>query len=131
MATAPYDVLITAINAANTRMAGDVNTLQPIGGQILKFSNAYSQQLANTAWRRFQQLLVAHGEVRLRIPNFIIPNLPPVNNADVALQVTLSWSGYFDGINQFPAITLPQNLIRPLRLAERPFACVAKHSGVH
>ena len=120
MPSTPYDPLINVLNAVNTRLNGDVNTLLPIGGQILTNTNAKSQQFANDGWRKLQQFLASRGGARLRIPNFILYSLPPVNSPEAALQVALSWAGYSDGVNPFPAFALPQDLIMPLALAERP-----------
>lgn len=120
MPTAPYDSLITVINAVNIRLGADVNTLTSIGGQILGNTNAWSQQATNTAWRKMQQYLASQGYVRLTVPGFLIPNVPPVANEDTATQVTFDWTGYFDGVTLYPTLALPQDFIRPTAMAERP-----------
>ena len=57
MPTAPLDSVIVAINAANVRLNGNVETLQAIGGQIVGNTQAFSQQAVNSAWRKFQARL--------------------------------------------------------------------------
>lgn len=127
--TAPYDSLINVLNGVNSRLNGVVDTLTAIGGQILTNTSAKSQQFTNNGWRKLQQYLVSEGCVRLRVPNFIIRSLPPVNTPDTSLQVTLSWSGYSDGVNLLPAFALPQDLIKPLEMAERPSSGVAPNAA--
>lgn len=120
MANAPFDSAIVVLNIIRSRIGDDIDSLLPLGGQIAGNSQAYSQQLFNTGWRKQQQFLVSEGYQKLfPAGNFIIPNLPPVANADASLQVTLSWSGYNDGVTPYPSVVLPQNLIRPTKLAER------------
>ncbi len=120
MATSPYDSLTSVLYAVRARIGDDIDTLLPLGGQLASNGQYYSQQIVNNAWRKLQQFLVSNKYVRLVVPNFVIPSLPPVNSEDAAIQVSLSWSGYNDGVAPFPAFVLPQDLIRPLKLAERP-----------
>lgn len=120
MATSPYDPVYAVLNACRARIGDDLDSLLPLGGQLASNSQSYSQQLVNNAWRKLQQFLIANKYVRLIVPNFVISSLPPVNSEDAALQVSLSWTGYSDGLTTDPAIVLPQNLIMPLKLSERP-----------
>lgn len=120
MASAPYDTVNAVLYAVRARIGDDIDTLLPVGGQVATNSQAYSQQLVNSAWRVLQQFLDSNGFVRFTIPNFIIASLPPVNSLDTAIQVTLSWDGYNDGVTDFPSVVLPQNLIRPIEMSERP-----------
>lgn len=92
------------------------------GGQILTNSADFTPILVNLAYRRFQQFLISLGWVRFVTQNTIIPNVPPVANADTSLNVTLSWSGYNDGVTPHPSPVLPQDLLKPLHLAGRPTA---------
>jgi hypothetical protein len=66
-----------------------------------------------------QQELVSLGYDRFRTDNLIL-TLPAVNSEDTALQVTLDWTGYNDGVTLDPSVVLPQTLIKALKLAERP-----------
>lgn len=116
----PYDPVILVLNIVHERVGDDMDSLLPLGGQLAANSQATSQQMVNAAWRKLQQFLLSQGYVRLSIPNFIIPNLGPVFSEDAALQVTLDWTGYFDGNSLDATKALPQNFIRPMALAERP-----------
>lgn len=98
-------------------MINDV--LLSTGGQILTDDADFTPYLVNLAYRKFQQFLISLEWVRFVTQNDIIPSVPPVANEDTSLNVTLSWSGYNDGVTDFPAIVLPQDLIKPLHLAGR------------
>lgn len=89
------------------------------GGQTLTNDADFTPILVNLAYRKLQQFLISLEWVRFVTQNDIIPNIPPVANADTSLNVTLSWSGYNDGVNSFTAVVLPQNLLKPLHLAGR------------
>lgn len=120
MATSPYDQVINVLNAIRVRIGDDLDSLLPLGGQIATNSQSYSQQLVNNGWRKLQQYLVSQKYVRLVVPNFQVASLPPVASEDTALQVSLSWTGYSDGVTGYPLVVLPQDLIMPLKLSERP-----------
>ena len=89
------------------------------GGQILTDDADFTPILVNLAYRKLQQFLISLEWVRFVTQNAIIPSVPLVANEDTALNVTLSWSGYNDGVAAHPSIVLPQDLIRPLHLAGR------------
>lgn len=120
MATAPYDTVITAINAANTRLNGKVETLQPIGGQLVGNGNSFSQQVANDAWRKLQNRLADLRYSGLQQEQ-VFADVPQVSGTDPLLQVSIGYNGYFNGSNTVSTPALPQNLIRPYELTERTF----------
>lgn len=113
---APYplvsDILVDARVIAN-------DAIQTIGGNTLTDAADFTPYYVNRAWQKFQQDLLGFGYVRLRIPNLIL-TIPPVNSEDAQLEVFLNWYGYYDGVNVDSSIVLPQTLIKPLKLAERP-----------
>ena len=90
-----------------------------LGGQTYKDSAAFTPYYVNRGWQMLQQELLNMGYVRLMVEGFLILALPNVATLDSSVQVSLSWSGYNDGVTAYPAIVLPQNLIRPKKLAER------------
>ena len=120
MANAPYDSVYAAILIIKSRIGDDIDSLLPLGGQIGGNSQAYSQQIFNTGYRKLQQFLVSEGYEKLSTTHTLIAGLPPVNSPDASLQVTLSWTGYNDGVNTNTGFVLPQDLIRATKLAERP-----------
>ena len=89
------------------------------GGQILTDDADFTPFLVNLAYRKCQQFLISLEWARFVTQNDIIPSVPPVANEDTSLNVTLSWSGYNDGVTDYPSVVLPQDLIRPLHLAGR------------
>lgn len=114
---APYPSLAEILSAARVQVN---DAIQTIGGNTLTDDADFTPVYVNRAWQQLQQYLASLGYVRFRVPNLIIPNLPPVNNEDVALQVFINWYGYSDGVAVNVSFLLPQNLIRPLKLSERP-----------
>jgi hypothetical protein len=119
MATAPYPALADVMN--DSRIVVD-DCIINVGGQVLTNSADYVPILVNLAYRKLQQFLISLGWVRFVTQNTILPNVPQVANTDTSLNVTLSWSGYNDGVNQYSTPALPQDLLKPLHLAARPSA---------
>jgi hypothetical protein len=118
MSSAPLDIVMVAINAANTRLNGRVETLQAIGGQIIGNTQAFSQQVVNDAWRKMQNRLADMRYSGLQTETVFF-NVGPAGTIDPAAQAYISFAGYFDGSALQSAPVLPQNLIRPYFLTER------------
>ena len=119
MATPPYDTLFEIITAANTRLNGAVETLAPIGGQIVGNSNSFSQQVVNDAFRKMQNKLADLRYSGLQ-SDALLTNVPAAATTDPAAQCYIGYDGYFDGVTLHSAPVLPQNMIRPYELTERP-----------
>ena len=118
MATAPYPLLATIMNAARMRVN---DMLISTSGETLTDDAPFTPSMVNIAYREMQQQLVSLGYVTL-IDDVVLPALPPVSALDPSIEVYLSWTGYFDGATLHPSIVLPQNLIKPMPegLQERP-----------
>lgn len=116
MATAPYPNLSDICDQARLN-ANDL--IVSNGGQTLTNTAAFTPLYVNRGWQALQQYLLELGYRRFIVPNSVILSLPPAANEDTSLQVTLSWTGYNDGVTNYPAIVLPQSLIKPTKLAER------------
>lgn len=116
MPTAPYPLLSTVLNYARDQ-ANDA--IQAQGGNTLTNSADFTPDYVNRAWLMLQQELVSLGYEEFRTDNLQL-TLPAVASEDTSLQVTLDWSGYNDGVTLDAAVVLPQTLIKPLKLAERP-----------
>src|ERR1700676_632288 len=119
MPSAPYDSLTTVINAARVRLNDKVDTLAAIGGKILGNTQPFSQQVCNDAWRKLQQFLADLLYTGME-QEVIYTALPAAGSADPAVQAYFGYNQYFDGQNAWPAFALPQTLIRPYELWERP-----------
>lgn len=113
------DPVINAINAANTRLNGSVETLQAVGGQIIGNTQAFSQQVVNDAWRKLQNRLADMRYSGLQ-EETLFTAVPGAGSTDPSTQAYINFTGYFDGANKFGAPALPANLIRPYELTERP-----------
>jgi hypothetical protein len=118
MPSAPLDLVFSAITIANTRLNGKVETLQPIGGQVIGNTNAFSQQVVNSAWRKLQNKLADMRYAPLQIDTVFL-EVPPTGNLDPVAQAYMNFSNYYDGATLWDAPVLPQNLIRPWELTER------------
>lgn len=119
--SAPYDTVTTILNTARTRLNDDVDTLVPLGGQLLNNTDAFTQQMVNSAWRKLQQFLVSLGYIRLQKEVTLQLSALPVT--DPGVQTYISWTEYFNGQGA-PAVSpvLPQDLIEPLDAWERQSA---------
>lgn len=115
LALAPYDVLDTILNTARVRMN---DAIQQLGGDILQDSQPFTQQMANSAWRRLQQYLANLGYTRLT-DEVIISALPICPNPDPAAQCWLDWTGFYDGTQIWNNYALPAKCSFPLKLWDR------------
>lgn len=97
------------------------DAIASINGDILTDTQPFTQVMANAGWRTLQEFLANLGYTRSK-QEVILSAIPPVTSCDPAVQVSLSWSGYYNGsgYNVPPyAPALPQDMILPLRLWER------------
>ena len=115
----PYDSVIVAINAANTRLNGKVETLQAIGGQIVGNTNSFSQQVVNDAWRKMQNKLSDLRYSGLQ-QETVFTAVGATGSTDPMAQAYINYVNYFDGAVLQSSPVLPQNLIAPWELTERP-----------
>lgn len=114
----PFDIVMTAINGANTRLNGRVETLQAIGGQVLGNTDAFSNQLVNDAWRKLQNHLADRRYSGLQTES-VFQNVPQTGSTDPMVQSYIDYSGFFNGVTISGAPALPATLIRPYELTER------------
>lgn len=77
----------------------------------------------NSAIRDVYSDLRNVGDPELLLDNYILLNLPVINSAlnppNPAVQVSLSYYGYFDGLQYYPQWTLPAGCIRIEKVSER------------
>ena len=116
MPTAPYPSLSSVLDSLRV---GVNDSIVSLGGQTLTNTAAFTPVYVNRGWQMFQQELLNMGYVRLLVQGFTLLNLPNVANLDTATQVSLSWTGYNDGVTAYPSSALPQTLIKPTKLMER------------
>jgi hypothetical protein len=108
-----YDPVLVAIQRAQVRL----NVVNKMAGDYLTVSQEWTQQAAIGAWRKLQEALVG---LKLSSMNTeAIVTVPAAGTADPGIFVSLSWGGYNNGSTLNVGVSLPQNLVRPLRLWER------------
>lgn len=118
MAVAPYDFLETVLQAARIRLN---DAIAAIAGEVITDTAGFTIQTINNAWRRLQEFLAESNAPRLVNDSFILTGLPINTSNDPGLNAQLNWSGYTPvGAAQNAAFVLPQDMIFPLRLWERP-----------
>jgi hypothetical protein len=112
-----------ARSKVNDDKAGATGT--PGEGQILTNSSVTLQNFMNSAIRDTYRDTRIFGQPSLIADNYILFNLPPVNSplgvgvANPAVQVALQFTGYFDGLGNWPNLLLPANLLYPIEVWER------------
>lgn len=115
---APYDTVYTVMLAAKARLNDFINTMYPVGGQVLKNTQDFSHVMVNAAYRKLQEKLADLKYSGIEQETTFLA-VPQASNIDPLIQVYIDYSGYFDGLSVQPAPVLPQNLIRPYELWER------------
>lgn len=94
-------------------------------GRILTNKSVTLQNFMNSAIRDLYRDLRIMGDPALIKDNYIINGLPPLNSPsgvgvpNAEIQVSLSQSGYFDGLQLWPNYTLPSDMIMPLEMWQR------------
>jgi len=113
-----YDTVNVVLNMTRGRIDDELLTLQASSTQLLDNSQARTQQIFNTAWRKCQAFLAEKGYARL-IDETVIYSLPVVASTDPAVQCWLGWTGFYDGLNLNASLVLPAGLNHPLKIWER------------
>lgn len=93
-------------------------SLFPYSGNILGYTQANTQQMFNSAWRKFQDSLCDAGSKRFQ-QDIVIAGIPATTNFDPAVQNSISWFQCFDGDNYTTTPILPSDLVIPLWICER------------
>src|SRR5277367_2448871 len=117
----PYPSVERILNLArsivNDSFVGSTGT--PGEGRVLTDNAPFTLPYLNSAIRKMAQVLRNNGVSTVIKDNWIMTPLLPVVNIDPSVQTFLSWTGYFDGTNMWPAPYLPPDLIVPMELWER------------
>lgn len=115
MPSAPQDSLESVLTTARVRLN---DAIASIGGEILTDVQPFTLVMVNAGWRRLQQLLVDLGFAALKSRSILTP-VPASTNLDPGSLQAISWTGFDDATAVQSAPVLPQDLISPLKLAER------------
>jgi hypothetical protein len=94
--------------------------LRDTAGRILTNAAPFSVVYLNSAIRKTQRYFADNGLFNLVKDNVILPSITPAATNDPSVQVFISFTGYFDGVNMNAQPTLPADLLLPLALWERP-----------
>ncbi len=113
------DTVNSVLTAAATRLGDDVQTLQAVSGSLLDKGIYFTQQTVNSSWREMCEFLANIGFTALK-QEAIVSSLPISASQDPASTCWIDWSNCFDGNNLFDQPQLPQDLIIPLKVWERP-----------
>jgi len=122
-----YPSLETIANLVRTLVNDDKKgaTGTPGEGQILTDTSVTLQNLMNSAIRDTYRDVRISGQPTLIKDNYVLYALPEVNSplgvgvANPAVQTSLQFTGYFDGLLMWPNFTLPSDLLFPLEMWER------------
>jgi hypothetical protein len=113
------------INDTGNNTAGNGVGQMNQQGLIMPDSNPDLITFMSSAVRTLYSDLRNVGEPQLIIDNYNLIGLPPVNSVygpgspNPAVQVGLSYAGYFDGVQWYPQWTLPISTRRVLAVSER------------
>ena len=120
------DAMLLARSMVNDTFPGATST--PGEGQILTNTASVSPftiPFVNSAIRKVYRKLGNSGVATLIQDNYILTGLTPVNGplgvgiVDPAVQVAITYSGYFDGTSVNNALVLPANCLSVLKMWER------------
>jgi hypothetical protein len=105
----------------NDSFSGATNT--PGEGLIMTDLNPDLLTFLDSSLRELYSDLRNVGDPELILDNYILTGLPPVNSAltppNPAAQVSLGFTGFFDGVQVYSQWTLPSGMTTALRLWER------------
>lgn len=116
--TTPYDSADYILNIA--RALGN-DAIQTLAGSLLNDNQPYVPVFLNSGYRYLQRKLANAGVATFKKTIQLI-NVLPVGNLDPGIQTAISYTGYFDGVNNHLTPTLPADMCWPLRLKERQTA---------
>jgi hypothetical protein len=105
--------------------------LRDAAGRILTNTAPFALVYLNSAIRRVQRYFANNGLENFIKDNVILAGIKPVATTDPGVQVTISSTGYFDGINMNAQPVLPADLICPLRVSERQTGSGASYSPMN
>lgn len=138
-----YPSLEVIANLARSKVNDDKKGLTGTAGegQILTDQSVTLINFMNSAIRDTYRDCRIMGMKTLIKDNYILTGITPVNSVlgvgvmNPAVQVSIQFIGYFDGISFNPLITLPADMILPLEMWERqngtnnPFGLMSQSPG--
>jgi hypothetical protein len=113
--TTPYDNAEYVVQLM--RSLGN-DAAQTLAGNLLSDNQPYVVPILNSGYRHLQRKLVLRGYQTLK-KRTVLSQVLPLGVLDPGVQVAISYSGYFDGVNNHNSPTLPADLLMPMKLRER------------
>lgn len=111
----PYPTIDEVMDIARARVNDMMNDTE---GDLLSNEAPASQTYLTAAWKWYQARCDTAG-VQTFIRSIPIYGIPAMANCDVANECWITWSGCSDGVNQFDAPVLPQDMISPKSIWRR------------
>jgi len=127
------DVMNLARSIVNDMFPGINNT----NGRILTDDAPFTLPYINSAFKSLQRKLRVEGVTFPIKDNVILTNLTPIAAPDPTIQIAVTYSGYFDGVQNHATPMLPPDLIQPLEVAEQtlgtnlPFSVMTEPGSIH
>jgi hypothetical protein len=117
--TGPYDTAQYVLDLARVRCN---DAIQSLAGNLLSNEQPFTMTMLNAAYRHLQKVLTDSSYETL-IGQWDFPQIPPAFYiTDPGLEVYISWTGYYDGVEMHDNPVLPADMIGPLKMSERPSA---------
>jgi hypothetical protein len=112
--------MVTNLARAVVNDAFTSRTGVPGGGRILTDNAAFMIPFLNSAMAELQARLINNGVQSFKIDNVELTPIIPIVQPDPAVQVSLTYNGYFNGTKQYSTPQLPNDLLIPEFLWSRP-----------
>lgn len=112
----PYDTVGTVLQFARAYVADMEDS---IAGDLLANDQPYTPILLNSAWQRLQDDLIDNG-VETLVKEIIISSVPTIFLSDPSVNVFLAWDGYCNGESMVDNPNLPNDLVIPSQVWQRP-----------
>jgi hypothetical protein len=115
LSTTPYDNAEYILQLM--RSLGN-DAAQTLAGNLLSDNQPYVVPMLNSAYRHLQRKLVLRGYQTLK-KRTILTAVTAIGVLDPGAQVAISYSGYFNGVQNFANPALPADMLMPMKLKER------------
>lgn len=119
--TGPYpsiaEVMLLVRSLINDTFPGVTGT--PGEGRTFTDNAPFTVPFLNSACGELSRKLENNGVTTFTVDDFIL-TVPAISGVDPGLQANISYTGFFNGVNQAATPALPADLLIPLQLWERP-----------
>ena len=113
------DLFRSGINDTANNTSGSGTGSGNTAGLIMPNSNPDLLTFMDSAIQELYSDLRNVGDPELILDNYIVSGIPPLAQADPAVQVSLAYQGYFDGYQWYPEWKLPISISKMLAMWER------------